>query len=920
MPRAVILTALSVEYLAVRAHLSELREEVHTQGTVYERGQFLAEGQSWEVRIVEVGPGNPGAAVEAERAIGYFSPDVIFFVGVAGGIKDVTIGDVVAATEVYSYEFGKAGETFQTRPKSRDADYGLEQRARAEARKGDWLQRLAKVPDPAPKVFVGPIAAGEKVIASQQSAVFQLLRSHYEDAIAVEMEGFGFLSAVRGHKQVDAIVIRGISDLIDGKANADRGGAQKIAACHASAFAFQMLSKLDLDANQKAEAAIQQGNGMSQNNFDSAKSWQTVVNGGNVYIGENNFYGASPQEGEPASSIVASVQNPDLVNELVQRVRSYVHDDIQRLHGTMPLWGIDRWVPLGELFVDVNILDEVSSNRRSELVDLWEDFNQNPGYRGLDRMGLGKEQQRVSGLEVLARNTNLMVVGKPGSGKTTYLQRVVTECNVGNLQAHRIPVLIRLREFVDDGRGVNYAVEQYLERCWRLSAVEVQLVLDGGRLLLLLDGLDEVVGEDGNKISKQIEQFSRGYPQVQVVVTCRTQSKESRFDRFDYVEVADFNEPQVRSFAEHWFQTVCTDGTVEKENAIAFLDQLFWEQNKPICELATTPILLSLTCAVFQQTGKFYSKRSKLYEEGLELLLKKWDERRGVRRYEIHPDLSPNKELELLSYLALRKFEQNQYVLFEQAELEEYIADFLGTAREKACLILRAIESRHGLLIGRTQTIWSFSHLTFQEYLSAKLLVKNSNWNKLSSHIFEEKWRLVMTLGIEMAGVQAAELLGNMRDNIEALVARDEKIQEFLTWITEKALAVEIPYDQLAIRAIYFDLARGISGSSLRQNFSLAWAVDPELGTDLELAIEIGRSNHRYYLRNIIEDIEQSFEQNIWQWQFNNQQEQLLQKYYMSNILFIDCLSNALGICDSLKEQSKEMLLLPISETERHKY
>jgi nucleoside phosphorylase len=110
--------------------LSELREEVHTQGTVYERGQFLAEGQSWDVGIVEVGPGNPSAAVEAERAIGHFSPDVIFFVGVAGGIKDVTIWDVVAATEVYSYEFGKAGEIFQTRPKSRDADYGLEQRSK----------------------------------------------------------------------------------------------------------------------------------------------------------------------------------------------------------------------------------------------------------------------------------------------------------------------------------------------------------------------------------------------------------------------------------------------------------------------------------------------------------------------------------------------------------------------------------------------------------------------------------------------------------------------------------------------------------------------------------------------------------------------------------------------------------------------
>ena len=61
-----------------------------------------------------------------------------------------------------------------------------------------------------------------------------------------------------------------------------------------------------------------------------------------------------------------------------------------------------------------------------------------------------------------------MVVGKPGSGKTTYLQRVVTECNAGKLQAHRIPVLIRLRDFVKDGGEVAYALKPYLEKYWQL--------------------------------------------------------------------------------------------------------------------------------------------------------------------------------------------------------------------------------------------------------------------------------------------------------------------------------------------------------------------------------------------------------------------------------------------------------------------
>jgi len=72
--RAIILTALRVEYVAVRAHLSNFQEHVHPQGTIYERGIFSTPHGQWEIIIAEIGAGGTSAAMEAERAITYFQP------------------------------------------------------------------------------------------------------------------------------------------------------------------------------------------------------------------------------------------------------------------------------------------------------------------------------------------------------------------------------------------------------------------------------------------------------------------------------------------------------------------------------------------------------------------------------------------------------------------------------------------------------------------------------------------------------------------------------------------------------------------------------------------------------------------------------------------------------------------------------
>lgn len=243
---ALIVTALPVEFNAVCAFLQNRREETLPDGTVCEFGAFAAASGAWSVAVLQVGAGNEAAAIDTTAAILAIKPDIALFVGVAGGLKDVALGDVVAATKVYGYESGKDEESLRPRPEVFRSSHPLEQRARAIARRQDWATGLSMSEGAAavPQAFVAPIAAGSKVVASSQSTTRRLLLEVYGDALAVEMEGLGFLAALHRFPQINALVVRAISDLIDGKAEADAGGSQELASQNAAAFAFAVLEGL----------------------------------------------------------------------------------------------------------------------------------------------------------------------------------------------------------------------------------------------------------------------------------------------------------------------------------------------------------------------------------------------------------------------------------------------------------------------------------------------------------------------------------------------------------------------------------------------------------------------------------------------------------------------------------------------------
>ncbi|GAB3147300.1 5'-methylthioadenosine/S-adenosylhomocysteine nucleosidase [Microbispora hainanensis] len=240
----VILTALDLEYQAIRRKLLDPELHRHHHGTRFEVGRL--DRNRCRLALAHVGTGNQSAAVLAERAINEFHPAALLFVGVAGALHShIDLGDVVVATRIYAYHGGTSEDDgLKSRPRSWETSHAADQIARHIGRIGAWTRDL---PDPgrAPQVHFGPIAAGEVVLNSQVSGHARWIRQNYNDAVAVEMEAAGVAQAGHLNSALPVIVIRGISDRADGtKEVADRDQWQQRAVANAAAFAAALAEEI----------------------------------------------------------------------------------------------------------------------------------------------------------------------------------------------------------------------------------------------------------------------------------------------------------------------------------------------------------------------------------------------------------------------------------------------------------------------------------------------------------------------------------------------------------------------------------------------------------------------------------------------------------------------------------------------------
>jgi len=590
-------------------------------------------------------------------------------------------------------------------------------------------------------------------------------------------------------------------------------------------------------------------------------------------------------ENPPAESIKSSIESQKLltIDVLVKQVRWQRLEKIQAQCGTLRLLDIGHPVKIDDVYIDVNILKASPCREWLESKNL-----QSMSPEEFKRFGQSQESEKLfNATRAVETYSKLRVLGQLGSGKTTFLRHLALECNRGKFLPNHVPIFITLRDFAQESRYLGeLSLLKYLSSEFLTSGISEPSVMENllfeGRVLLLLDGFDELLNADSKAVFNEIRRFSEKYHNNFFVITCRTaQAKTFTLNCFTDVEIAPLTSEQILATASKWFGTFTKNKAqdVQKE-AVKFIEKFELLEDMASHELLTTPLFLQVACSVFTVLEKFPMAKTEFYKRCLELLLFKWDESKGLRRNEVYQDFFWPQKLKLLSHIAAKMFEKGHY-FFKQQLLEQYIRDYLqdlpNTFTEPYELPFYSENVVEGLKLGllkeRVQGIFSFSYLALQQYLTAKKIVSCANLSELEkslknlvSHLSEPRWRKIFLLIATMLR-SADPLIELLKQEIDALVAQDSYLQEFLVYARQKSLAISLQPKRLNNRAIY--LAPTPLTTILAQQ------------------------------RLLQHD-----------WHLSTEQQQVLKQYYESNQLLLDCLSNS-EVTSAVQQEIEFTFLLP---------
>jgi hypothetical protein len=373
-------------------------------------------------------------------------------------------------------------------------------------------------------------------------------------------------------------------------------------------------------------------------------------------------------------------------------------------------------------------------------------------------------------LEMLDRERLSVVLGNPGSGKTSLLKyralRWVNE-NQGAL-----PLFIDLREYIREREGVP---EYFETGCayYRLDARQLDKHLKEGSAILFFDGLDEVFEPSmRSSVISEIAALVSRYPKAGVVVTSRIVGYEAerlQAAGFAHAALQDFDDTQVKDFLSRW-HAIAEDDPNERTRLQSRIERAISE-SAAIRELAGNPLLLTMM-AILNRNQELPRDRVELYREASRVLLHEWDASRALPVDEF----ARQEKEALLRQLAVDMQQLPGGLagnLIDRDRLLERFRKFLAgigiqDSYQKALSLVDQLTKRNFILSYAGADRFSFVHRTFLEYYCAagfierfekkqELTLEQLKTEVFGKHWQDEKWREVLRLIAGMLDEKKAE-------------------------------------------------------------------------------------------------------------------------------------------------------------------
>jgi formylglycine-generating enzyme required for sulfatase activity len=399
---------------------------------------------------------------------------------------------------------------------------------------------------------------------------------------------------------------------------------------------------------------------------------------------------------------------------------------------------------------------------------------------------------RVALNQLLTTSEQIAVVGGAGSGKSTllaYLVVALAEAAQGDVDLPLalfdpdqlpVPLLIPLRYYRDYLDLCRHSHQErlknpragtlpgfipwYLKR--RSPALELSedffdRLLLGGGCLLMLDGLDEVVSrEQRGRVRQEVENLVNDiYPGNQVIVTAREAGyrDEAVFgDDFVRLDVQRLEDEQIRALVANWCRQLypgeVEERTQELVQDIAAINELRAHRDLP--PLVSTPLMTTMVVSVKWGETELPRERAKLYEAGAKVILQAQYVPEDPARKQVIEWGGPwDAQREWLSILALEMHEEGQDgAAIREERLREILAPHIPP--DALDQFVQAVRYRGGLLEERAE-FFQFVHLTFQEFLAARVVGKQrqEGWPRLLPHVKDPWWRevILLTYGFSQA-------------------------------------------------------------------------------------------------------------------------------------------------------------------------